>query len=297
MISISFFSYKGGAGRTTLAYNTVPYLIKELKPTPQNPIIIVDLDIDSKGMSFLLDRASAVNTIQVLKNEIEVDYCDPEAIPIVKHPFFKSLAAVGTEFGTDEKDDASVLFVSAKATNTDNYYINNTNNFDAAGIGLSGLVELCERYGCKALIMDTPAGEQLASDAALNISDTIITVMRITKQFRQGTFTFLKARSSRYEGKRFIVVPNAVPHIAGVNAKIIDNIFASINASLSSIPDKNTIDIDFANNAFSGINEVQLFKINEASLFLEKRNRTLTEDEEAASEKYIELARKILNDE
>lgn len=297
MRSISFFSYKGGAGRTTLAFNTIPYIIDELKPTPKNPIVLIDLDIDSKGMSFLLDRASAVNTIQVLKNDIEPDFCDPKTVSIVRHPFFKSLAAVGSAFGMDEKDDAAVLFVSAKATNSDNYYINNASNFDAAGIGLNGLVELCERYDCKALIMDTPAGEQLASDAALYVSDTIVTVMRITKQFREGTLEFLKARSMRYEDKKFILVSNAVPRLEGVNAKILDNIFSKITAGLSNLSDKNIIDIQFTIGKEEAINEVQLFKINEANLYLERIDRELTEDEIRASEKYKKLSGRILKNE
>ena len=297
MINVSFFSYKGGAGRTTLTYNTMSYLIEKLKPTAKNPIILIDLDIDSKGISFLLDRTSAINTIQVLRNEIEVDYCNPEEISILKHPFFKSLAAVGSSFGLDEKEDGAVLFVSAKATNNDNSYLNNTNNFDAAGIGLNGLAELCERYQCKALVMDTPAGEQLATDAAINISDVIVTVLRITKQFRQGTFEYLKARSKRYEGKKFIIVPNAVPRLGGGNGQIIENIFASMKSILSTISNVNEINSDFINNQRKGINEVQLFKLNEVNLFIEKQSRELNLDEKEACEMYRELAEIITTNE
>ena len=55
MKTISFFSYKGGAGRSTLAYNVIPILAAEyIQPTAESPIIVVDTDVDSCGMSYLL---------------------------------------------------------------------------------------------------------------------------------------------------------------------------------------------------------------------------------------------------
>ena len=53
---ISFFSYKGGAGRTSLLLNTLPLIAKELNASADEPIVVADLDIDSKGLSFLLDK-------------------------------------------------------------------------------------------------------------------------------------------------------------------------------------------------------------------------------------------------
>ena len=53
--TISYFSYKGGAGRSTLAYNTIPLLANNhFRPTKESPMIILDMDIDSCGMSYLL---------------------------------------------------------------------------------------------------------------------------------------------------------------------------------------------------------------------------------------------------
>ena len=44
---ISYFSYKGGAGRSTLAYNTIPILASEyFRPTKESPMIVVDMDIE-----------------------------------------------------------------------------------------------------------------------------------------------------------------------------------------------------------------------------------------------------------
>ena len=54
MKKIAYFSYKGGAGRSSLAYNTIPLLADALNATAENPIVLIDLDVDSAGLTFLL---------------------------------------------------------------------------------------------------------------------------------------------------------------------------------------------------------------------------------------------------
>ena len=70
MTNISFFSYKGGAGRTSLLYNVIPFMADKLGATEKEPIIVIDLDIDSKGLTYLIDRDCDINSVQVLKGEI-----------------------------------------------------------------------------------------------------------------------------------------------------------------------------------------------------------------------------------
>ncbi|MEG2454563.1 MAG: hypothetical protein RSB20_06820, partial [Clostridia bacterium] len=100
MKNISFFSYKGGSGRTSILYNTIPFLVKELGATETEPIILMDLDIDSKGLSYLLAEKSKINTIQILKG---CDYVNTinRNMSIQEHPFFKNLSPVGCLFGLE----------------------------------------------------------------------------------------------------------------------------------------------------------------------------------------------------
>ena len=69
MKNISFFSYKGGAGRTSLLFNTLPFLAQNLGATNTEPIIVLDLDIDSKGLSFLFPKKSAFEGRPFNRNE------------------------------------------------------------------------------------------------------------------------------------------------------------------------------------------------------------------------------------
>ena len=56
MKSVAFYSYKGGSGRSTACVNFTYFFAKEVNATPLNPIIIVDCDIDSAGLTYLLQK-------------------------------------------------------------------------------------------------------------------------------------------------------------------------------------------------------------------------------------------------
>ena len=51
----TFYSYKGGSGRTTAAINTTHHLIKEYNASKNNPILLVDADLESAGLTFFFN--------------------------------------------------------------------------------------------------------------------------------------------------------------------------------------------------------------------------------------------------
>ena len=51
----SFYSYKGGSGRSTTAINTVKHLAVEMKASPEHPILLVDADLESAGLTYFFD--------------------------------------------------------------------------------------------------------------------------------------------------------------------------------------------------------------------------------------------------
>ncbi len=53
--SYAFYSYKGGSGRTTTLLNTVKYLINDLGASPSKPILLVDADLESAGMTYYFE--------------------------------------------------------------------------------------------------------------------------------------------------------------------------------------------------------------------------------------------------
>ena len=48
----TFYSYKGGSGRSTTSVNTVKHLIDELKANKDRPILVVDSDLESAGLTY-----------------------------------------------------------------------------------------------------------------------------------------------------------------------------------------------------------------------------------------------------
>lgn len=292
MKNISFFSYKGGSGRTSMLYNVLPILAKELGATPEEPIIVLDMDIDSKGLSYLVDVKSKINTIEILKLDDDA-YDDIEDVSISMHPFFRQLAAIGEDVGLSEEMDEAILFVSAHSTNEDNKFLNGKDNFDMACRSLKKLNRLCQDYNCKAIIMDTPSGGQLSGDVALSISNKIITVMRITSQFQKGTMEFLADLDKRFSGKEFILVPNAVPDATGTKFNI-RAILDSIGNQATRIINENTLNLKMLSGEATGINEVRLFKFAETNLNMVK-DRELLDDELRALDCYKKLAGEINN--
>ena len=210
---ISYFSYKGGAGRSTLAYNTIPILAKyHLHPTKDHPLIIIDTDLDSCGMSYLLGVDADVKddccTQDLLKNGLK-SLERPEFI--WQHPNFKDLFAVGDKFGCD-KD--SILFLAAKdVKNVDdqgNY--NDANNPFVEK--LRNFIKVCKHYKVPAVILDAAVGNNATANATNQVSNVVVCCMRPTIQFVNGTVRFLKAleRGGSFDGrKKIIVVPNVIP--------------------------------------------------------------------------------------
>ncbi|MBE6659820.1 MAG: hypothetical protein E7605_00255 [Ruminococcaceae bacterium] len=56
--SFTFYSYKGGSGRSTTAINTVRHLADVLKASPEHPILLVDTDLESAGLTYFFNTGN-----------------------------------------------------------------------------------------------------------------------------------------------------------------------------------------------------------------------------------------------
>lgn len=289
MLQLSFFSYKGGSGRSSLAYNTLPLIAEELGATEDEPIIVLDLDIDSAGLTLLFSdevetKINGLSVFTVLNEKIPGSSLTPDDRPLVMHPFFSRLVPIGKSLGINGPNkNKSVLFLPAQQ----GYALENAeHNYNSSGNPLQELVDLCHEYNCKAIIFDTPAGDQLTAQWSLDCSTKIAVCMRITYQFRSGTSRFLKQISNKYSNKDFIIVPNAVPvdeiMIEGVpfNYTMAKNdIIRRIENQLAN----NRVDFGMLEGDNFGIPEVKSFKVQENILY---KFQKMSPDEEKALESY-----------
>lgn len=299
---ISYFSYKGGAGRSTLAYNTIPLLAKEhLHPTKDHPIILIDTDLDSCGMSYLLGVDADVKddccTQDLLKNGLKSPSY-PEHI--WEHPNFKDLFAVGDKFGCD-KD--AILFLAAKdVKNVDdqgNY--NDTNNPFVEK--LKNFIDVCKYYKVPAVILDAAVGNNATANATNQVSNIVVCCMRPTIQFVNGTVRFLKTleQGGSFDGrKKIVVVPNVIPQEeVVVDDKMypdyaITRITTQFRTLTNNAPEGSSItyNLDMLDKHEFGIPAVKSFMWREGQLATQPE---LNENETRALNRYKKLAAIISN--
>ncbi|MDR0302829.1 MAG: hypothetical protein LBI04_11040, partial [Treponema sp.] len=196
MLRVSFYSYKGGAGRSTTSWNTIERLVKLLKPTAEEPFVVVDTDTESAGSTFLYKadndfyRDTKYSSVQKRMTESE-DTNYTEATDSEKEKFFKGMFPIGTFFGLPANEEKSVLLIGA------NLHRNSAKDADVSGDGgddseqmenfHNNITLACKACGAKALFFDTPSGTQFLARKSIQESDIIVCCMRPTSQFREGT--------------------------------------------------------------------------------------------------------------
>ncbi len=212
MLKISCFSYKGGAGRSTLAMNIVPFLADKLGATEETPLILVDMDIDSCGITYFLD----INNFQeAIDDQFDVQDLfgmggsiskDSSADSAKDHILFRHLAGVGRYFGYP---DRAILCLPAKP----GAKLGNNGNYDAPqSKQLQEFVEMCEEYDIAGVLLDSPVGDQLTATWSNKAANVILCCLRPTEQFREGTARFFDVFDDKIaRNKEIIVIPNVVP--------------------------------------------------------------------------------------
>ena len=297
MKTISFFSYKGGSGRSSIAYNTLPYLAENLNATPERPIVIVDADIDSAGLSFLFESYTKKVTV------FTQDICDntwpgqdlnrDTGATVATHPLFLAIADISDAYGLPER---SILFIPARTKSDVN--ASKMNSYNGSRDIFDRLKSLCSNLGCQALLFDCPTGDQATATSSIATSSTVVVVMRITSQFRKGTYTFLERMDKQYRRKRLVIVPNAVPkdqiRTGAFEKYDYDHTRNEIIEKIDKIMLNNRPDFRMLKDGRFGVPEVTLFKFREAILYSWEYEKT--SDMLEALEMYKEVANTITAD-
>jgi len=203
---MSFFSYKGGAGRSTLALNVIPFLANALGADQDHPLIVVDMDIDSCGLTFLYNLHHNLDE----NFNVQAMFGEHGHIPVsnqsaTNHNLFRNLMPIG---GVYNKGDRDILCLPAYPGNS----LNGSSNYDSPMELCQKFVEECEKVGCCGIVFDSAVGDQLTARWSNDLADCIICCMRPTKQFRDGTNRYFdETFDETMFGKNVIVVPNVVP--------------------------------------------------------------------------------------
>lgn len=291
MKTITFYSYKGGAGRSSTTLNTLPYLVQSMNATARNPILVLDMDLDSAGMTYLLGLdAHFKGNFDVKKFLMaEESWSEAAAPTLEQHEFYQKLMPVGEILGVENK---AVMFLGVD----DRMQIDN-NQMDGTKEGVfNKLNRFCRKNGIKAVVLDSSAGDQFSAVLSTGAANDIVCCMRPTMQFRIGTFSYLHRLADKTSDKRIIILPTVVPADRAIDGelqreKAISNITERVDDLTF-----DSVCMDFVTEDCFGINEVERFKWKEGVLFKIGQTASLSPDEEEATKRYRKLARVLAED-
>ena len=303
--AITFHSYKGGAGRSSTAFNTIPYLADALQADQEHPILLLDFDIDSAGMTYLLGQQDYFSA------EVNPDAYDVKSFLLNKmiwstrpirnlktHSLLSKFVPVGRLFGVE---DGAILFLGVDdAKEIDNKEID---GMTAELVNALNIFADNNEDIIRAIVFDSASGEQTVARMAIDFSQTVVSCMRPTTQFQMGAFRHLEKMKKDGKSKNIVLLPTVVPsdevEIDGV-AQRADAIYRIRNQALV-LEEKRNVDSagrpllklnkTFIQRDCFGINEVQRFKWREGLLYkLEKEGKLNSQDEKEAASRYQKLA-------
>lgn len=280
MKTTTFFSYKGGSGRSTTCLNTIPLLALAHEAYYGAPILLLDIDIESAGLTYLLSQEEAFKQYDV------------KTLLTDGYKGYDQFISIGNKFGLKDNDAVRFLGVNDNVDQRDEV-------IRLAPTRIAEFKLAARKQGVSAIVFDSAAGDQATAEFAINNSDKIVMCMRPTKQFRSGTFNYLnrKINNNAIDSyKEVILLPTVVPGdsiIEGVSQ--LHSAQSDIIKRISQLKNNSMINQTFVKNPDQlGINEVTRFKWSEEILYkLKEEGALLSPDETSALERYKNLAQVI----
>lgn len=319
MLKLSFFSYKGGSGRTTTLFNTLPFLAEKLNANADHPIVIFDMDYRSAGITILLSDGQTFETDNEDKVSLTKDKRHSLQYLISHNPAcgrrlfdFKEVFAesVGNRLGLDDND--AVLLVGANMQ----YTMVAKTEQEVISI-LKYYLGTC-LIGASAIIFDSPSGTQVTANVSISRSDVVVCCMRPSYQFRQTTMKYLSAAVDQYAetdaNKKFVLTMTAVPvndmlidgkyQISSAHQDVMETVFTLNRSAWKKNSERKMSNPIIDTNMISdrsnlGIREIDRFKWNEkVNLYTIKKKgkETLSDNEEKALARYSALAKVIIGE-
>lgn len=287
---ISLYSFKGGAGRTLCTANLVGLLAREIGASEASPILLLDMDLDSAGLTILLEQTDAFegkrwNLSNILNGKFS--FRDTDNLSQLKARGVQDVSA------RVDAPKGSVLFIGAEPVG---------HEISEARKGIMDdqmveLLEYCGLQGISTLVIDCASGLQQIANLTRRFSDVIIYCSRLTNQFLWGTTRELKIFVSdcQREGSgipSIVLLPVAVP-------KSRDDFKECFDASMMELR-RLEMDLQDTTGTYlheSGVCEVESFKWVETVLSLraavDAEKTALSADEESALGSFRQLAKKV----
>lgn len=279
-----------------MAINVIPFLAEELGASAEHPLILVDMDIDSCGLTFLYNLADNVHPQYHVQHLFGDGVIPVEDKPVHRHNLFTHLAPVGHIYG---RNDTDILCLPALPSNS---LGGQSNNYDGDSERFQKFLQECKKVKCCGVLLDSAVGDQLTALWSNQFASQIMCCMRPTKQFREGTKWFFDKFDEEINGKTVIVIPNVVPteeimlECDGEQLKYPDYAREQIRASFADNVERedNNYLLDMVEGDIFGIPKIDRFMWQEGILD-NLPKESLTDCEKLALKQYRKIA-KIIGD-
>jgi cellulose biosynthesis protein BcsQ len=281
---ICFYSFKGGAGRTVCIANIAGTLSQRMGATREHPTLLMDLDLDSAGLTILLEQQkrfenSPWSTNKLLQEEIALD-----VDPIREKFFSEHMVDVSRELGAVP---GTVRFIGGEIKGAASLSVPEGRALDL----LLDFIDRCVENGNQGLIMDSASGWQSTAMLSHFVSDVVVYCCRLTHQFIDGTKLqlekFIELCEARGRVPSIVLLPVAVPPSHPDWDQRRDISMGALQSLCNRFKEKTRIQL-----ARTPVDEVLSFKWYE-SVLAAKAEMT-AEDEIKAKEAFDSLAEQII---
>jgi cellulose biosynthesis protein BcsQ len=275
---ICFYSFKGGAGRTVCTANFTSALAKQVDASEKAPVLLIDMDLDSAGMTMMMDYATNVGpytSAGLVAGTINVRVRDDreELFSTGLHDISETMRA----------GFRSVLFL---ATDVAPRYSALDDGY--GGDYLRYLIGHCEDKKFKGVIIDSASGGQDSARFCQLAADVVVCCCRMTDQFFYGTRQHLENFVATHGSNvpAILLLPVAVPMPSDRFKETFKSSVQRLKAIVHDLQNKG-VNIQLFD---PGIGEVEIFKWQESVL---SANEAESDASRAAS-RFRDLAAKVM---
>lgn len=299
---ISFYSFKGGAGRTVCVANIAGYLAQALNATAEKPLLVIDMDLDSAGLTMLLGRHGAASDEAMWTSSRIIDTSLNLRNKLRCEKVLSSTMDITSDVGGENLGlgPGSVRFVRGESVGNEAVADREAGAIEE----MEALIRYCRKKGFAGILIDSASGRQMSARLAFRVSELIVCCARLSYQFAEGTEQMImhhmdevsadRAQANPYGDEASILspaivfVPVAVPKTESEWANNVKQVrLRNFDRLVSRVLEK---DPDATCRLFeAGIMEIERFKFHETVLSALGSDHRHSEDESALL-RFVELS-------
>ena len=282
---ITMYSFKGGSGRTVCTANIATFMSKALGATRDHPLLIMDMDLDSAGLTTLLglDKSFSERVhhcSSLLQKKFDIGNKSHQKSIFDEK---EGLVDVSRQFGAEP---GTIRFLGTPVVGLEEY----THVRQDSAKQMRYFLDLCGDRQFVGVLIDSASGRQETAQLCHRVSDLVVYCFRLTEQFVYGTGHYLNHFIKVCEDEQqripaILLLPIAVPVVSAKWKQLYEMRIDMMDTWEKQYGKKTSVHL-----MRPGIPEVEAFKWFESVLYV-KKNRS--EDESKILHAFQNVATEI----